>query len=345
LTVTTGIPDQDSFSVSATKLNPEFRDVDGNTTVLTARLSDHFNNPVPEGTVVNFTTEGGSILASCTTIAATPGACSSTLTSQAPRLATDNRYTVLAYAVGEESFIDLNGNGVADLVPNEMLDANGKSTDMPEAFRDDNENGVRDATETFIDFNKDGVYNGPDGKYNGVLCDNVTAPPAGSSAGTCGAAKSIHVRQSLVIVFSGSTAAITKISPANIDLIGCSEGGAFPNQGKTYQIDLRVVDAPDNPAAAVPGGNPMPVGTTIVVTTTDGTLVGPSSFVQANTNVTPPAGLTHTVNIKDDSTLTVVGGVTTCTDAQPSGVMTVTVTTLGGVIGGVITTRTFPVNN
>ena len=119
--------------------------------MLTARLADHFRNPVPDGTVVNFTTEGGSIVASCQT---TPGACSSTMTSQAPRLATDNRVTVLAYAVGEESFIDLNGNGVADLVPNEMLDINGKSTDMPEAFRDDNENGVRDATETFIDFNQ-----------------------------------------------------------------------------------------------------------------------------------------------------------------------------------------------
>ena len=153
LTITTGIPAQDSFSLSATKLNPEFRDIDGNTTVLTARLADHFRNPVPDGTVVNFTTEGGSIIASCQT---TAGACSSTMTSQAPR-PVDGRATVLAYAVGEESFIDLNGNGVADLVPNEMIDLNGASTDMPEAFRDDNENGVRDANETFIDYNGDGV--------------------------------------------------------------------------------------------------------------------------------------------------------------------------------------------
>ena len=187
LTITTGIPDQDSFSLSATKLNPEFRDVDGNTTVLTARLADHNNNPVPDGTAVNFTTEGGSIVASCQT---SDGACSATMTSQAPRPA-NGRVTVLAYAVGEESFEDSSGNGVADRAPiDEMVDGNGLSTDMPEAFRDDNENGVFDAaTEAFIDYNQNSVYDGPDEKYNGVLCDNVTAPPAGSSAGTCSTTK------------------------------------------------------------------------------------------------------------------------------------------------------------
>jgi hypothetical protein len=329
LTITTGIPAQDSFSLSATKLNPEFRDIDGNTTVLTARLADHFRNPVPDGTVVNFTTEGGSIIASCQT---TAGACSSTMTSQAPR-PVDGRATVLAYAIGEESFIDLNGNGVADLVPNEMIDLNGASTDMPEAFRDDNENGVRDANETFIDFNGDGIYNGPDGKYNGVLCDNVTPPPAGSSAGTCSPTKSINVRGSLVIVFSGSTASVSQISPAGvIDLKGCA-----PSSGTTTQVNLRIVDEV---------GNPVPVGTTVVVTTSDGTMTGTSTFTEANTNVTPAAGAaTHTVFIKDDSTTTTSGTppVTTCTDPTLSGFLTVTVTTPGGVAAGVVTTVTFPI--
>lgn len=342
LTITTGIPAQDSFSLSATKLNPEFRDVDGNTTVLTARLADHFRNPVPDGTVVNFTTEGGSIIGSCSTVG---GACSSTMTSQAPRPA-DGRATVLAYAVGEESFIDLNGNGVADLVPNEMVDINGKSTDMPEAFRDDNENLIHDAGETFIDFNGDGVYNGSggvagispdigDGKYNGVLCDNVTAPPAGSSAGTCSATKSIHVRGSLVIVFSGSTAVISKVPavPA-IDLGGCAAAGS------TTQVDLRIVDST---------GNPMPVGTTITVTTSDGTMTGLSTFTEPNTNVTPAAGAsTHSVSIKNDAVVTVSGTppVATCSDPTPSGVLTVTVLTPpGGVASQVTTTKQFSVSN
>lgn len=330
LTVTTGIPAQDSFSLSATKLNPEFREVDGLTTVLTARLADHFRNPVPDGTVVNFTTEGGSILASCQTAV---GACSATMTGQAPR-PTNGRVTVLAYAVGEESFIDLNGNGVADKSPNELLDTNGASTDMPEAFRDDNENGVRDASETFIDFNGNNTYDAADGSFNGVLCNNVTAPPAGSSAGTCSATKSIHVRGSLVIVFSGSTAVISQIFPVGT----ISAGSCLAGQGRTNTVNMRIVDAV---------GNPMPVGTTVAASLVgNGTLVGPTSFIQSNTNITPVAGAaTHTLSIKDDSTAG-----PPCTDATNGGVLTITVTTPGGAVGssavaGVVTTATFAVNN
>ena len=332
LTITTGIPAQDSFSLSATKLNPEFRDVDGNTTVLTVRLADHFRNPVPDGTVVNFTTEGGSIVGSCQTAA---GACSSTMTSQAPR-PTNGRVTVLAYAVGEEGFIDANGNGVADLSPNEMFDINGVSTDMPEAFRDDNESGAFDAaTETYIDYNGSNSFDAADGKYNGVLCDNVAAPPTGSSAGSCSATKSIHVRGSLVIIFSGSTAFVSQMSPAGvIDLGGCT------SPGTTTQVDLRIVDAV---------GNPMPVGTTVVATTSDGTMTGTSTFTQANTNVTPAAGATtHSVFIKNDSVLTTSAGppaVTTCTDPTPSGFLTIAITTPGGVAAAVATSVQFAVNN
>jgi hypothetical protein len=338
LSITTGIPDQDSFSLSATKYNPEFRDIDGNTTVLTARLADHFNNPAPDGTVVNFTTEGGSIIGSCSTAG---GACSSTLTSQAPR-PTNGRVTVLAYAVGEESFVDLNGNGVADLVPNEMIDNSSGalvSTDLGEAFRDDNENGVRDANETFIDFNQNGAYDGPDGKYSGVLCNNVTAPPAGSSVGTCSANRAIHVRNSLVIVFSGSTAVITKIAPGSA-VSAINLGGNCA--GASQQVDLRIVDVV---------GNPMPVGTIIAFTTTNGTISGTSSFTQGNTNVTPAAGAAnYSVSVRDDSffrTNTVTGVTsTTCVDDTLSGVLTVTVTTPGASgIPATVTTAQFPVIN
>jgi hypothetical protein len=265
---------------------------------------------------------------------------------QEPRLALDGRYTVLAYAVGEESFTDLNGNGVADLaanvagvIRNEMVDENGLSTDLPEAFRDDNENGVRDANETFIDFNQNGAYDGPDGKYSGVLCDNITPPPAGSSPGTCAANRSIDVRKSIVIVFSGSTSVITKIAPAgSINLVGnCS--------GASQQVDLRIVDS---------FGNPMPAGTTIVVMTSDGTISGTGSFTQENTNVTPGPGVAnYSVSVRDDgvksnlidpNTGAIVG--TTCTDATLTGVLTVTVTTPGaGIVPPTPTTAQFPVIN
>ncbi|WP_144206710.1 Ig-like domain-containing protein [Shewanella donghaensis] len=82
LVISTGIPDQDSFSLSSTVLNAEGWNKDGTEVQVTARMADAFNNPVPDGTTVSFTTEGGSIEDACQTI---NGACSVTWTSQMPR--------------------------------------------------------------------------------------------------------------------------------------------------------------------------------------------------------------------------------------------------------------------
>src|SRR6185369_13293017 len=159
--------------------------------VVTARLSDHFHNPVPDGTAVSFTTNGGSIQPSCTTI---NGACSVTWTSQNPRPFVPGinvgRATIHAYAVGEEAFVDLNGNGVADT---------GEFTDNSEAYRDDNENGVRDVSEPFIDFNGNGQFDGPDGKYNGVL----------QGASSIGAPRSKHIFANLHMVMATTEALVT----------------------------------------------------------------------------------------------------------------------------------------
>ena len=268
LTITTGIPDQDSFSLSASTHNIEGWNYDGTTSVLTARLADHFNNPAPDGTAVNFTSEGGSIVGSCTTI---NGACTSTFTSQALRPA-NGRVTVLAYAVGEESFTDLNGNGLADT--GEMIDANNKSTDMPEAFVDYNEDGVRNVNEPFLDFNSSGAYDVADGKFNGVLC---------SGSPICSTTKTIHVRQSQVLTLSSSGANIALFKDAaqatattQIDLSSCNSVVAavdVTQPVKTYY--LRVVDV---------NGNAMPAGTTLVLTKTNGTILSPTSIVVPDTS-------------------------------------------------------------
>jgi hypothetical protein len=142
-----------------------------------------------------------------------------------------------------------------------------------------------------------------------------------------------------VIVFSGSTAVISKIAPAgNINLVGgCS--------GTSVQVDLRVVDVV---------GNPMPAGTTITVATSDGTIAGANGagnvvFTQVNTNVTPAAGVAnYSVSARDDSALQTnpVTGAVACVDPTPSGVLTVTVTTPGAAgIPGTVTTKQFSVIN
>ncbi|WP_373020852.1 Ig-like domain-containing protein [Thiomicrorhabdus sp.] len=173
LTVTTGIPDQNSISLSTDKFAPPAWGVDGETVTFTVRLGDRFNNPVPDGTVVNFTTEGGLIESNCQT---TNSVCSVVWTSQAPRPA-DHRATIMAYAIGHETFYDLNANGVFD--DGDSFD------DIGETFRDDDESGTYNPAsgngfsldEKLIDYDENGLYTGPDGVYNGVPCDHSTDCP------------------------------------------------------------------------------------------------------------------------------------------------------------------------
>jgi hypothetical protein len=82
LSVNTGIPDQNSMTIAETDQNPEGEDFVGEESTVSVRLSDAFNNPVRNGTTVQFTTEYGSIQPSCETA---DGGCSVTWTSQEPR--------------------------------------------------------------------------------------------------------------------------------------------------------------------------------------------------------------------------------------------------------------------
>lgn len=336
LSVTTGIADQTGFSLAASTLNIEGLSHDGVTTVMTARLADHFKNPAPDGTTVNFTTEAGSIVGTCNT---TSGGCSATLTSQGLR-PSNGRATVLAYAVGEESFVDLDGDGAADLSPNEMLDINGASTDLAEAYVDYDENGARGTTEPFVDFDLNGAFTAADGKFSGVLCGPT------SSAGTCATTQTVHVRSSNVIVFSGSTAYVTAWSTAaipvqmtSIDLSnGCS------NLASTSPFTVKVLDV---------NGNAMPAGTTIALSTNNGTIKTATSNVVPSTNgcstgvagcISPYASTTLgsiPVSMVTDATKT-PGPPATCTDPTGiTGFLSVTVTTPRGFI----TTTQIPVND
>jgi hypothetical protein len=317
LVVSTGIPAQDGISLSATTLNIEGFNIDGVTTTLTTRLADHFHNPVPDGTAVSYTSEGGSVVPSCTTVG---GACSAVLTSQALR-PINGRVTVLARAIGEEGFTDLNGNGTADNI-NEMIDANGIPTDMPEAFVDYNENGVRDANEPFFDFNSNGIYDGPDAKYNGVLCT--------AGAAICSTQKSIDVRDGIVIVFSTSSAIIIINSGATIALPPCTAAG--PGASRSFVIT--VVDL---------NGNAMPAGTTIALTTSNGIIESTSSITVPNTagcrngfaGCPASAGSdnfgSYVVTMRSDATYSPTGS-PQCTNVSNSGSFFVNVTTPKGLV-------------
>ncbi|MCZ6829849.1 MAG: hypothetical protein O7F73_09725 [Gammaproteobacteria bacterium] len=241
LVVSTGLPDQNSFSLSVGTHNVGGGDFDGVTTAINIRMADKFNNPVPGGTTALFTTEYGSIASSCETEGES-GACSVDWTSQSPRLPLFNqdlvatidnrscptsstitlpckddlgpihgrRSTVLVTAIGEESFDDENGNGVWDL--GEAHD------DKPEAFLDMNENGVYDgASNCTPEDTVDGRIcasgleetfvdfneNGVYDNGNGIY-NGTLCPQELADQGACSRAL-INVRASTQLIMSNST--------------------------------------------------------------------------------------------------------------------------------------------
>ncbi len=309
LVVSTGVPDQKHFSLSTGTGNCEGLDVDQACSYITATLGDHFGNPVPDGTAVNFTTEGGVIDASCVTGSlpppgATPsgqttnskvgpgsGTCTVLLRASNPRPA-DGRVTVLAYALGEEDLLD---------------ETVGTFTDQsPDIFRDDNENLAWNPGEPCFGPNTNGSCSTPgDGLYNGVLNPLLRIPQVKTP-------QSLYVWGQLVQTFSGSS--------ANVFINGVLINGSIPPPplacpaGGTVNIDVKVTDRK---------GNIMPAGTTIEFSTVFGGGIGmavsPTSIKVPNVvlAVGPPIPMT----VRSDSVT--VG----CPTPIASGQLSVTVTT------------------
>ncbi|MCG7922162.1 MAG: hypothetical protein N0C81_10800 [Candidatus Thiodiazotropha lotti] len=330
LVISTGVSDQNSMTISALELNPECWNIDRRQVRITATAADHFNNPVPDGTAVYFTTEGGFIESQCQT---TDGWCFVLWTSSNPRPVADllpgglGRVTVLATMLGEESFVDANGNGVLD-------QGDTPFASMPEAFRDDNEDNVRDpVAEEFVDFNDNNVYDdgSVDPDYNGALCCDAAAVAEASAAVAagedpgicynvspvtvvgCSAEKNISVRDSLTIVMAESAATIL------LDGVDVNSGGAFPVINlpaglSVYTFTIRGAQT----------GQIMPVTTDITFSTTNGTIETSNAFEVPNTSA----------NARLDPSITEYRVAMTPTEnRQPgdeTGVLTVTVTAPSG---------------
>ena len=361
LVVSTGVPDQNSFSLSAVIRNVEGGQFNGCTAPtgsnVTARLADHFHNPAPDGTAVSFTAEGGSIDASCltglvqttqpdgsvVTSKGTPGECTVRYCAGNPRPA-DGRVTILAYALGEESFTDTNGNN--------RYDAGEPFTDLGEAFRNDRAvtdanaagiddaytsgNAVRAAGEQYIDSNGNAAWdqNG-NGIYNGVL----QATPNISGGNT------VHVRQAMVMVLSNSTAAVSLLDSASgtatLALDHCTNNVAFNNTTHTYSFAIRdnnpTVFATNRRSAHAGDplwlydrpGNPLPAGTQINFTVSNGTLQSAANITVPNTSSADSSTWVYNVALISDASQN--SGLV-CTNLLSSGVLTITVTTPNGTI-------------
>jgi Bacterial Ig-like domain (group 1) len=297
LTVTTGIPTDASFSLAVGCFNIEGLDIDGTITPVTARLGDRFQNPVPDGTAVTFTSEGGNIQSQCTT-ATTPsegGVCLVNFRSSNPR-PSDGRITVLAKAIGEESFVDSNGNGAFD---------NGETfTDIAEPFRDDDENGMYDIGEDFFDFNNNQTRDGADSIFNGVLCKDTS--------GRCGglATRSTGIGEQAKIILSGSTPVVTQPGGAALPA-SIAVGGTNSAVGITFYVR----DVNDNV---------MPGGTTVALSASGAGLgvSAPTSFGVPCTAIA--AGV-------EFSGITLYSFTVTSGTQTGTGVLTLTVTTPSGL--------------
>jgi len=209
LVISTGVADFNSLSISASNLSPEAWTTDGVISVITARASDHFNNPVPDGTAVSFVTEFGSIEPSCTT---TNGVCTVNWTSGAPRIPQPALRDPAAItrqlgdvAVSEcSSGTNLNAAGYPCFYSNAT---SATTTDAAfygglgqvygnrvtiratilgeESFTDSNANGLYDAGEAFTDLSEAFTDDNEDNVFDGKLQNGAPALGAADVDAKC----------------------------------------------------------------------------------------------------------------------------------------------------------------
>ncbi len=186
--IASGRPSQSSLSLSLGKFAIRGYDFDGEETTVTLSMADRQGNPVPDGTAINFVTEGGLMVPATCVTGAVPGdsRCSVKIRSQGVRPA-DGRVSILAYASGEEDFVDTNFNNV--------YDCGEPFTDLGTAFR------ANSATNSGVPAG--GAY--VSGAFvvprsaSVSACATGTTPSPTAGDGVWGSA---DVRQQTVIVFS-----------------------------------------------------------------------------------------------------------------------------------------------
>lgn len=233
LSINAGLPTQRAVSFSAATYNVDGWSRDGTESSLRLQLNDRFGNPVPDGTAVNLVAEGASVIpASCNTVG---GVCSVKFVSSNFR-PTNGRVTVVAYAQGEESFDDQDGNNVYTLAGD-----GANFSDLGSVFVDKNENGVMDTGEYLVGSNPDGVWSANTyvrASRVFILSNSASAPR--------------------LFATSGGACTSTPLSPLSFPM------GSGASRVCRVQRTFCMRDS--NSAADADGGNPVPAGATLAVT-------------------------------------------------------------------------------
>lgn len=278
LVVATGIPVQGRSSLSIETPHLPAWGVDGVETQVTMSLADQHGNDVPEGTSAYFTSSAGRIDASCTVDENSQ--CNVIWNSQGDRPegsggfivhpggnvtcptaaeCRPGRVVVVGTANGNESFTDVNGNGLYDPGIDIFVAAGACSANEPrsyippmnqaeacddlgEAYLDTNFNGIREPEERIIaNLNNSNDLDGPNGMYNGILCPRKEADADNCSRDT------VTIRsQGTIVMASNHVHRPIPGLPSSLTL------------GPGASTTLRVVIADQN-------GNGMPPGTSVAI--------------------------------------------------------------------------------
>lgn len=237
VSVATGRATQNGVSISLSK-NVLANSVDGDTAIITARLVDRVGNPVPDGTVMSFVSEGGRVTPSCAT---NKGICTVEFSTQNPR-PVDNRVAVIAYVEGDKDYIDKDGD-------NQFSAGDIFTHNIGDFFRDDNENNKYDSEAGEFVYRR--------GATGAVCALSSNSQP--NIADTCDNKLSAILRQQFILGLASD-------SPVYEGL----PGSLNPNLGKT--AITRAFKMYGNSARTVS----MPSGTTISVVAEDKTDYSPT---------------------------------------------------------------------
>jgi hypothetical protein len=199
LSVAIGLPSQLNFSLSQGTRNIEGYNIDGTPNTYQIIAADRSGNPVPAGTSINFVTEGGQIEAiKQTQLVSGIARTTANFVSSEPR-PVDGRVTITAYALGEESFLDLNGDNA--------FSANEPFQDLGNIFKDRNFDGsYNSAVDEFVPLtiNNSSACAAPASSL--LLLDPSIPSVPGTCDGAWSGAGQVYVRRAAETVLSTSAA-------------------------------------------------------------------------------------------------------------------------------------------
>lgn len=335
LAIAVGLPSQLNFSFAQGTRNIEGYDIQGTANTYTIIASDRLGNPVPNGTAINFIAEAGQIEAIKQSALNGSGIATATANAvSASPVPKDGRVTVLAYALGEESFLDTNG----DNVYNDGSEAGKPKEDF------------QDLGDVFLDRKYDNYFNATDDQFvplgtgDSKACVAATSPLLATDVsipmkpGTCSQTWGrAHVRRALQTIYSTSAAYPLWGTSWPDNAVGV--GGVCANSSTlttTYVNDVaqqavfkpvvgtQLYGMPSGAALTLIAAdantvayNPMAAGTAISVTATDGMSVSVLGGTPVPSTSTPSGvSLSYKFDDKTDE------GTMTISFRSPSGLIT-----------------------